>query len=306
MIDIVMATYNGEKYIKEQIESILNQTYKDIRIIVRDDGSTDNTVSIIKSFQEKMSDKIVLIQDDVKCGSSKSNFMQAMKSSTSDYIMFSDQDDVWLENKVEHTFNAMKIAESEIGQEKPILVFGSYKLVDENLNEIIDKKNQRQEAAYILDFTNLLVQNYVHGCLMMINRKLADYMGGYDDAILMHDWWAALIASGGGRVIHVDEIMMLYRQHSNNVVGTTNVKSFSYIKKKLTDRNTKDACKKYLKQAELLESRCGLYLNSIERVKLNRFIDLYSYNKIKKIYWLIKGNYLKSDIVRIFGQFWYI
>lgn len=301
-----MATYNGEKYVEEQIKSILNQSYRNVRIIIRDDGSTDNTVGIITKLQKEYPDKILIVQDDIKCGSSKSNFMQALQSSTSEYVMFSDQDDIWLEYKVAHTLEAMKKVEKKIGNEKPILVFGSYKPVDACLNDIRDKKKNRQEAAYILNFSNLLVQNYVHGCLMMINRKLADIMGKYDEAILMHDWWAALIASGGGKVVHIDEVMMLYRQHGNNVVGSIDVKSPAYIKRKLKDRNTKNACKQYLKQAVLLNSRCGKYLNPKEREQLEKFIELYNYNKIRRIYWLIKGKYMKSDIVRILGQIIYI
>lgn len=306
MVDVVMATYNGSQYIREQLDSILNQTYKDIRIVIRDDGSKDNTVQIIREYEDKYPEKIILVEDDAKCGSSRSNFMQVIKHSSSDYIMCSDQDDYWLPEKIEHTLKRMLEIEKITGRDKPVLVFGSYKPVDENLNEILDKTKHRQEAAYKLNFSNLLVQNYVHGCLMMINRSLADMMGDYDDRILMHDWWAALIASGGGAIEHIDEVMMLYRQHGSNVVGAVDVKSFKYRFRKISDSKTKKAPKQYLEQARLLRDRNSVFLTKEHNKELESFIKLYEKKKIGRIIGLIKGKYLKSDFVRVLGQIWYI
>lgn len=306
MIDIVMATYNGEKYIREQLDSILNQTCRDIRVIVRDDGSKDGTVGIVREYAAKHPETVVLVQDDAKCGSSRSNFMQAMKYATADYIMFSDQDDFWLPDKVQGTFDRMLAIEREIGRDKPVLVFGSYRPVDEALNDLGGNAADRQEAAYKLGFTNLLVQNYVNGCLMMVNRALADMMGDYDDAILMHDWWAALIAAGCGRVEHIDRVQMLYRQHGGNVVGSVNVRSFRYRLRKLTDPTTREASQCYLRQARLLMARCGQRFPEDHRRELEQFIALYDKNKLGRVVGLVRGNYLKSDLVRVLGQIWYI
>jgi glycosyltransferase involved in cell wall biosynthesis len=306
MVDIVIATYNGEKYLREQLDSIINQTYKNIKIYIRDDGSKDNTVNIIKEYVEEYPEKIVYITDNVKCGSAKSNFMQAMKYTSSEYIMFSDQDDIWLPEKIRHSLIRMKKIENRYGPDIPILVFGSYRPVDEHLNYIKGKEKKRQEAKYKLNFSNLLVQNYVNGCLMIINRKLAELMGEYNDGILMHDWWAALIAAGAGKINHIDEVMMLYRQHTDNVVGSVDVKSFKYRIGKLKDPKTKDASSYYFRQAELLYCRCKSNLSEKNRKLLKQFIELYHKKKRDKIIGLIKGNYLKSDFVRIMGQFWYI
>lgn len=306
MIDVIMATYNGEKYIREQLDSILNQTYGDIRIIVRDDGSKDGTVDIVREYAAKYPGTVTLVEDDAKCGSSRSNFMQAMKYATADYIMFSDQDDFWLPDKIQGTFDRMLQIEGEIGKDKPVLVFGSYRPVDEALNDIGGNAAGRQEAAYKLAFTNLLVQNYVNGCLMMVNRALAERMGDFDDRILMHDWWAALIAAGSGRVEHIDKVQMLYRQHGDNVVGSVNVKSFRYRLRKLMDPSTREASKCYLAQAQLLYERCGKAFPEPHRTELERFIALYQKNKLGRAAGLVRGNYLKSDLVRVLGQLWYI
>ncbi|MBS5112853.1 MAG: glycosyltransferase [Coprobacillus cateniformis] len=108
MVDILLATYNGEKYIREQIDSILNQTYQDFRILIRDDGSKDETVSIIENYTKKYQGKIVLIQDNIECGSSVSNFMELSKHATADYIMYCDQDDYWFTNKIDSSLNAIR------------------------------------------------------------------------------------------------------------------------------------------------------------------------------------------------------
>ncbi len=306
MVDVIVATYNGGKYIREQLDSILNQTYQDIRIILRDDGSKDDTVAIIREYMENYPGKVMLVEDDAKCGSSRSNFMQAMKSSDADYIAFSDQDDFWLPEKIEHSLKRLKELEKQVGADKPVLVFGSYKPVDAALQPIQENAKGRQEAAYKLDFPTLLVQNYVNGCLMMINRTLADMMGDFDQVILMHDWWAALIAAGGGAIEHIDEVMTLYRQHGNNVVGSVNVRSFRYRLKKMFDQEAREAPEQYRRQAKLLFERNGAQLYPQHRAELERFLNLYNKNKIGRIRELISGGYLKSDIVRILGQLWFI
>lgn len=306
MVDIVIATFNGEKYIRQQLDSILNQTYRDIRIIIRDDGSDDDTVLIVKEYEKKNPEKVKLIIDSVKCGSSPSNFMQAMKNTSADYIMFSDQDDYWLPIKVQHSLEHMLEIENKVGKDKPVLIFGSYRPVDENLNDIADNVKKRQEAAYKLNFSSLLVQNYVNGCLMMVNRRLLNMMGEYDDRILMHDWWAALLAAGAGEIKHIEEVMMLYRQHGNNVVGSVNVKSTRYRLRKLLDPSTRKTADLYLKQAKLLCERNNRDLKNENRESLSNFINLYTKRKLFRVISLIRGNYLKSDFVRILGQLFYI
>ncbi|HAN43841.1 MAG TPA: glycosyltransferase family 2 protein, partial [Ruminococcaceae bacterium] len=122
MIDILMAAYNGEKYIGEQIESILRQTYKDWRLIILDDCSTDSTADIAMEYSKKYSGKIKFYRNSKNSKSAKNAFFELFKHSESDYIMLCDQDDVWKENKIEITFNKMLESEKAYGKELPILV----------------------------------------------------------------------------------------------------------------------------------------------------------------------------------------
>lgn len=307
MVEILMATYNGEKYIREQLDSILNQTYKDIRILIRDDGSKDRTIDIIKEYIEKYRYKIRLIEDDVKCGSSVSNFMQLTKSATADYVMYSDQDDFWLPKKVEKTLQAMIDLEEKIGKDKPALSFARHKPVDLKLQPIQEDVSKTQLSKCETEFNKLLVQNCVNGCLMMVNKPLYSILGNYNKDILMHDWWAALIAGAMGGICRIPDVLMLYRQHGDNVVGSVNVKSFKYRISKMLDKNTRNMKFRYRDQAKLFYQRYSSMMPDASRQILEDFLKMYEEkSKFKRIRALISGGYLKSDTIRRIGQIWYI
>ena len=153
MVEILLATYNGKKYLKQQLDSLLNQTFEDFKIIIRDDSSKDKTMDIIMEYKEKYPEKIKVIEDDVKCGSSVSNFMQLIKHATAPYIMFCDQDDYWLPNKIEISLKKMRQEEND--KNKPILIYTDYKVVDSNLNSINIDKKKGQIYKEKNDFTTL-------------------------------------------------------------------------------------------------------------------------------------------------------
>jgi glycosyltransferase involved in cell wall biosynthesis len=249
----------------------------------------------------------VAVIDNKKCGSSVSNFMQLTSYATADYVMYCDQDDYWLPNKIEVTLKKMVEIENGIGNDKPILVFSTYRAVDCELNDLQLDESKNQIASYNLELNGLLVQNCVTGCLMMISRKLCDMAGDYNESILMHDWWLAIIASAMGEICHIPFITMLYRQHGNNVVGVVNVKSVKYRWMKFTDKKTREQKDLYRMQAQLLLDRFALNLSNENRRIVEQFLAIYTYkSKIKRVYHLIKGKYLKSDLIRCIGQVWYI
>lgn len=306
MVEILLATYNGEKYIRQQLDSILNQTYKDFKILIRDDGSTDKTKDIIGEYQVNFPDKIKIIKDDLKCGSSASNFMRLMEESNADYVMFSDQDDFWLPFKIEKSLENIKYIEEKIGSDKPILAYGNYVITDSNLRELEHNDKKNQIYKHYNDLNHLLVQNYVTGCLMIINRALCQKAGKFDTKILMHDHWLALVGSIYGEVYHFNIDVMYYRQHSNNVVGAVNVKSFKYRISKFFDKKTKKSLFSYKNQAELLLNRYNDIPNDKRKV-LCTFVELFSKkSKFRKIYILKKYGFLKSDFVRRLGEYWFI
>ena len=138
MIDILMATYNGERYISEQIESILNQTYKNWKLYIRDDGSKDNTISIIRDFEKQYPNKIILVKDKKNGLGAKCNFAELMKYSKQEYCMFSDQDDIWIDNKIEKTLEKMKQAEKKYSKKTKNFEHTELKVIDVELKDIND------------------------------------------------------------------------------------------------------------------------------------------------------------------------
>lgn len=307
MIDILLASYNGEKYIAEQIESILQQDYNDFRIIIRDDGSSDNTVEIIKEYCKKYPQKIILIQDAIKCKSAQKNFFELLHYAQSEYVMFCDQDDWWLPNKVSACMHEMKKLEKNYSKDIPILVYAEYKVVGKNLEDIGFNHKKSQVAKHYHELNRLLVQNYITGCLILMNKSLYFAMGEYNESIPMHDGWAALCASSLGKISHIDDVVMLYRQHGGNCAGALDVTDVRYRIRRLFDPNSRNSMHVYIKQAQLLLKRYANQIPEDKKKCLEEFISIEKEkNKVVRILKLIKGNYLKSDIVRKIGQIWFV
>lgn len=218
MIDILVATYNGESFLKNQLNSLLNQTYTEFNIIIRDDGSTDNTLKILNEFKSLYPDKITLVEG-TPTGSAKNNFFELMNHAKSDYIMFCDQDDYWLPDKVELTLAKMKQIEKD---NLPSLVHTDLFVTDKDLN-ITHKsfyKMQHFDKSMKCTLGKAIAQNTVTGCTVMINRPLLE-LAKNDNcrSIIMHDWWLSILAAAFGTVAAVKKPLMLYRQHGNNSVG---------------------------------------------------------------------------------------
>ena len=222
-VDILLAVKNGEKFIGEQIESILAQTFQDFRLVIRDDGSSDNTPAIIEEYAAKYPGKIQVVHDDVVCRSATKNFFQLLTYAEADYVMFSDQDDYWLPYKVQITLDYMKQTERE-NPGLPVLAFTGLHVVDEHLHSMdsfmslgISRKNYELKHA--------IHGNFSSGCTQMLNKALYSRLGPYSDVITLHDHWVSLYASASGVVCQVPMALILYRQHSHNAIGAGQEKS---------------------------------------------------------------------------------
>lgn len=298
VIDILLATYNGEKYLEEQIESLEKQTFKDFRILIRDDGSTDSTQLIINKLCQQYSN-IIQIDDNEICGSPQKNFFQILKYATSDYIMFCDQDDVWLPNKIDISYNEIKKYD-----DIATLVCTDSILVNENLQNI--DSNKLQTSKKYTDFSKLLLGNCFMGCTMMLNKKLYSMITNVPEECLMHDVWVTLLASSLGKIIIIPKKCMLYRQHGNNCVGGKNIKNMKYILDKFNDKETKFNLKKLIEQADAFNRIYGKLLNDKNKHIINHFINLYTYTKIKRIYVIFKYRLLKKGFFRCLGEMYYL
>ncbi len=298
----MLAVFDGEKYLKEQLESILNQTVKNIKIIIRDDGSRDSSTQIIDDYCNKYP-QIISKLDGVPTGSAKQNFAELLKSCDSDYIMFCDQDDVWLPEKIEKTLAAMKAA--ECGGETPVLVHTDLKVVDQSLNVISPSFFTFQKLIQDdITLSKLLVQNYVTGCTVMINRALREKCGLIPNECIMHDWWLALVAVLFGKLICINEPTMLYRQHADNQVGAKASYGIAFIKRKLATLDTvRQNYNATYAQAKALLDSYGDLLNEDAKKIIDIYCQIPTMNKLKKIRTMQKYGFKKCTRLRVVGQY---
>ena len=289
MLDIIMATYNGEKYVSEQIDSILNQTYKEFRLYIRDDGSSDGTVNILKQYTKDYPEKIILIEDNKNLGSI-GNFNKLLSFSKSKYCMFSDQDDIWLEDKIEYTLKGIQKLEAIHGENTPILVHTDLKVVNNNLDVICESFwGYAGINPNLNTFNRLLVMNTVTGCTMMLNKALKKAIGDIPNQCEMHDWWIALIATSLGKIGVLNKQTMLYRQHENNVAGA--VKGNEYADKVKKIFELKNKYDKEIEQAKIFHKMYNDKIGYDNKCILDDFINIKQDFYIKRKKKIVKNKF---------------
>jgi len=221
-ISVVICTYNGAKYIEEQLESIRKQSIPAREIIVCDDNSSDDTIQCVADYKKKHQEiNIRILVQETNVGVIK-NFEFGLTEANSKYIALSDQDDIWLEKKLEMTLKRMKALETLYGDHLPLLVHTDLLVVNDALDMINSSfiKMKGLQCSHIdNDLKSLFLQNYVTGCTILINRVARDNAVPFPNNIIMHDWWIALVVAGLGKIDFLNEVTIKYRQHGENVVG---------------------------------------------------------------------------------------
>jgi glycosyltransferase involved in cell wall biosynthesis len=212
-VQILMSSYNGEKYIGQQIESLLHQDHQNLEIFIRDDGSKDQTVAITEEYSQKYTN-VTLLKDDNK-GVIASFFELVLKADEqADYFAFCDQDDVWKPSKVSRAVNLLEKESKEI----PLLYFSRLDIVDEQLQLL----KQSPIPPSGVGFENALIQNVATGCTIFFNKKMLELFKRHvpnKEKVTMHDSWFYLLGAGLGKVIYDEQSHLLYRQHSSNTLG---------------------------------------------------------------------------------------
>ena len=235
---VLLAAYNGAAYIRQQIDSILQQDYPHIQLVLSDDGSQDGTQEILAEYEDKYPGKVIWYQSGKRFGKPQTHFMHLVRIfHDANYIMFSDQDDVWHPDKVSKTLGKMR--EIEIDSDVPALVHTDLRVVDQNLNVIAPSFCEYSNInGDRLLLNQMLVQDVVTGCTVMINHALAALtdVAVPDDAVVMHDWWLGLLAAACGVAGFLNEPTIDYRQHGTNSVGAQKVRSIGYLWKRLSSR----------------------------------------------------------------------
>lgn len=230
-VTVLMSTFNGDRYLREQIDSILEQEDVNVNLIVRDDGSTDNTISVLNDYSTR---DLLRWYSGENLGTANSFFDLLKSSPESDYYAFSDQDDVWKKEKLKKAISEMK----KLNNESPILYTANYTLVDRNLKKI----NLNINHVTTTTFANSIVCSCCTGCTMVFNKKLRDLIRKYKkpQKVYMHDDWIHKVCLAvGGKVIFDKSPVLFYRQHGDNVDG--GIHSFhDKLYKVMTDRKNND------------------------------------------------------------------
>ena len=298
-VDILLGTYNGAIFLSEQIDSIINQSFTDWKLIIRDDGSTDGTTEILLDYQSKYPKKITVLEHGHENIGVILNFSKLLEASNAPYIMFCDQDDIWLAEKVELTLKEMLTIEKS-NPNIPLLVHTDLKVVNTSLDILSNSYWSYQGINPDYDtFNRLLIQNVITGCTVMINRKLATLALPIPNEVIMHDWWLGLVASSFGQIHHLNTPTILYRQHDNNDTGATSF-NLNTILTQLQNLS-KVNLHKYILQAKPLLSRYETILNSEQKEILEAFIDIEKQSWIKGKLTLVKYKILKQDMIRNLG-----
>jgi glycosyltransferase involved in cell wall biosynthesis len=217
----LLATYNGERFLRAQLDSIFAQTQVDVSVLARDDGSTDATLAILAEYAARYPQRLLVLERTARLGAMGS-FFALMAAATGHYVAFADQDDIWLENKLQTLAARLRSAEAEAGTQTPLLVHCDLQVVDSNLNGIAPSfwsYAGLRPARHRLQ--QLLFQNTVTGCAVLCNRALIRAaLPGHPKA-MMHDHWLALHASAYGKIIPESAALVRYRQHGSNTLGAT-------------------------------------------------------------------------------------
>ncbi len=278
----MLSTYNGERFLAPQLDSLFAQSHSDFILVVRDDGSRDGTVSILENYAQKEGSRIHLLPRDGKNFGASGGFAflidYVLKNKVklglaSAYMMFCDQDDTWFPEKLEKQISAMLKAEEQATSQIPLLVHSDLEVVSEQ-NTVIAKSLIHYQGLEIERnrFPNLVISNLVTGCTALINEDLAEKALPIPSNAIMHDWWLALVATAFGELIYLDVPLVRYRQHGNNTIGAKEFTKISNTNIALWRRLLVRIPNKHLYevavQASAFRRRYAAELTSIQRLSL--------------------------------------
>ena len=308
MISILMATYNGEKYLKEQIDSLLSQTFSDFTLWISDDVSTDVTWDILTTYAQQYPEKINISQRERNSGSPWPNFLDLMISIKDDYIMLCDQDDVWLPDKIEKTLKKMQEMEKAYGSDMPILVHTDLIVVDQDLQTLNASYKHAMNSDFCrTGFNQVLIQNTVTGCTAMYNRALGALLDAKPQYCVMHDWWLKLVASAFGKIGHLDDKTIFYRQHGKNEVGAKDVRRLSYkINRLLNGGSIKEAIRITYPQAESFLTVYSKRLTDEQKSIIRKYCSISQLGKWGRWRTIRELKSLKSGISRNIAYFIFV
>ena len=297
-VDVLLATFNGEKFLEQQLASLASQTNRNFRLLFRDDGSKDSTIDIIKTFLKKDLFSAELLADDNATGAAKLNFQHLMMHSDADYIAFCDQDDIWHPEKIEKLVSHITECEKREGNSTPLYVYSDAKVIHSNGNLISSSywNYKCLNPRYSCLLNRSLICPYMLGCTSIINRALLRKSLPLPESVTGHDWWCQLVAAAIGKVEALPEPLISYRIHGGNSSTPTEVRTTAYMKSSGKIHKVRHGLKRRFEQAAPLLELEGISDES--RQIVSRFVEIQDLNFLRRRLRLIQGKYLYPDAIR--------
>ena len=288
---IALSTYNGGKYLRKQLDSVLSQSVTDFTLLIRDDGSSDDTLEILNTY----SDPRIRIFQGENLGPSGSFFalLDQARKMGAEHIFFCDQDDIWMPHKLERLLAELKNCPAG-----PALAFSDFGMIDETDARTGDSYEKMAKLRIPSDgdfFPKLLAQPYVFGCTSVLNRALLELVADPPAGIEMYDCWIALVASVVGTVRYLPTATIYHRFHSANATGKAGANALSSRLKRLTGqfRQQRENTALRLNQAKLLLDRYGDTIPPNQRPRLEELAKDPSVRVLKK-YGVARGGFLQN------------
>ena len=307
MIDILLSTYNGEKFIRDLIASLAKQSCRDFELIIRDDGSDDGTVRIMESCLEGTGIAARFIPAAGGHVGVVRSFGELLPESRNPYVMFADQDDVWHPEKIAEMLKLMRDAELKWGGATPLLLHSDLRVCGADGETIAESFIRYQKLSPENDkLADLLVQNHVTGCATMINAALKELVRlPFPSGAICHDWYLAILAAATGRIVFADAAYVDYRKHDSNVYGSP---EYSFRGCAALFRSGREALNHRLAltqaQARDFLRQYGDLLSPADRTTVAGWGDIGARGKLGRLPACLKFGFRKNTVARTLGMWW--
>ena len=304
-IDILLAVYNGERYLPALLDSLLAQSYQDFHLIVSDNQSSDATAAILDRYRAQFSSRLCVLSSPQVHLTADRNFARVTDAGDASYVMYADADDVWHPNKIERTLQTMLTAERQYGVTVPLLVHSDLHVVDENLRclspsfwryQFVDPRRT--------DLRQLILQNCVTGCTSMLNRALFEIGRPIPLEACVHDHWYALNASAFGHIVAISEPLIEYRQHGANVTGAKKWGApyvMGHARRLYAEDGARQTIDQNIRQARAFLARYEDRLNPAQRRVIVDFVTIRERGTLARRWSLVRNGFWKAGLVRNVG-----
>lgn len=304
-IDILLAVYNGEKYLPAFLDSLLEQSQNDFRLVVSDNKSTDGTPAILRDYAGRFTHDLVVLPVLPETVSAPRNFARVTQAAEAPYIMYADADDVWRSDKVERSLSALKAMEARYGAEAPLLVHSDLAVVDRDLRMIHPSYWSYQNIdPSRTHLSQLLIRNCVTGCTVMMNRTLLALIRPIPEAVPMHDYWCAVNAAAFGHIEAIAEPLIAYRQHGANDTGAA-AWGAGFILRRIASlssvRGPRSRFRAKAAQARMLLEQHGDKLNPGERQAVEAMATLFEIGYMARRWRIVRHGLWDEGVIRNIG-----